>query len=64
MRFETGRIEFREVRELSWSGQGAPPATDANGEGDYGSIDEFVWDQASYSAPTIRRCRRTLGSTS
>jgi len=32
-------IEFRNVRSLTWAGQGSPPATDASGEMDYGAID-------------------------
>lgn len=32
-------IEFCNVRNLNWTGQGTPPATDASGEKDYGGID-------------------------
>ncbi|MCT9081144.1 hypothetical protein [Streptomyces fulvoviolaceus] len=32
-------IEFRNVRNLNWTGQGTPPATDVSGEKDYGGID-------------------------
>jgi hypothetical protein len=32
-------IEFRNVRDLAWTGQGTPPAQDASGAKDYGGID-------------------------
>ncbi|MEV6173289.1 hypothetical protein AB0L99_34415 [Streptomyces sp. NPDC051954] len=37
-------VEFPEVRHLVWAGQGAPPATDASGDKDYGAIDSLLWN--------------------
>jgi hypothetical protein len=42
--FRTGRIRFIQVRRLVWDDQGAPPATDASGDADFGHIDSLVWD--------------------
>ncbi|MDT7840978.1 hypothetical protein [Streptomyces justiciae] len=38
------RIEFPEVRNLTWTDQGTPPAVDASGETDYGGIDALFRD--------------------
>jgi hypothetical protein len=46
--FRRGRILFEGVRRLQWEGQGAPPATDATGEADYGHVDSFEWDEDTY----------------
>ncbi|MGI5377901.1 hypothetical protein ACQEV2_27375 [Streptomyces sp. CA-251387] len=37
-------IEFQNVRDLSWTGQGTPPALDASGDKDYGGIDTLFWN--------------------
>lgn len=37
-----GTIGFHAARRLTWTDQGAPPATDASGEIDYGNIDSFT----------------------
>jgi hypothetical protein len=42
--FVRGTLRFRGVRSLNWEDQGAPPATDASGEIDYGHIDDLRWD--------------------
>lgn len=34
-----GVVRFNGVSSLRWEGQAAPPATDATGERDYGSVD-------------------------
>jgi hypothetical protein len=39
-----GRLDFKGVTDLEWTGQGSPPATDASGEIDYGQIDAMTWD--------------------
>lgn len=39
--YRRGFVTFTGVTTLTWTGQGGPPATDANGEQDLGSIDEF-----------------------
>lgn len=36
-----GRLSFDSVTALEWKDQGAPPARDATGEIDYGSIDHL-----------------------
>ncbi len=46
--FKNGRLEFEEVTDLEWTGQGAPPATDASGEIDYGHVDTMTWDAGLY----------------
>jgi hypothetical protein len=43
-----GLIRFTSVSSLDWSGQGNPPAIDASGERDWGAIDSFTWDAATY----------------
>lgn len=45
----TGTLIFTDVSSLTWTGQGAPPATDASGERDYGNIDSLQWDEGHYS---------------
>lgn len=42
--YRRGELRFRGVGRLAWTNQGAPPATDASGEIDYGHIDSFEWD--------------------
>jgi hypothetical protein len=42
--FRVGRIRFLGVQRLLWEQQGAPPATDASGEIDFGHVDSFDWD--------------------
>jgi len=42
--YRRGTMRFTGVKRLEWSGQGAPPATDATGEADYGHIDDLQWD--------------------
>ena len=44
-----GVLRFGGVSELSWTGQGALPATDATGAQDYGAIDAFTSDADSYA---------------
>lgn len=39
-----GDMVFSAVTELTWSGQGDPPATDANGTVDWGHIDSMSHD--------------------
>lgn len=46
--FRTGCIRFSGVRRLVWEGQGAPPATDATDEPDYGHIDSFAWEDGTF----------------
>jgi hypothetical protein len=46
--FRTGRVRFINVERLVWEDQGAPPATDASGEIDYGHIDSFTWDGMTF----------------
>lgn len=46
--YRDGRLEFDEVTGLEWTEQGAPPATDASGEIDYGHIDTMEWDAGLY----------------
>ncbi|RPF35943.1 hypothetical protein [Streptomyces sp. TLI_185] len=41
-------IEFPEVRNLVWSGQGTPPAVDASGSKDYGGIDALFWTGSAF----------------
>lgn len=41
-------IDFPNLRTLTWTGQGTPPAVDASGETDYGGIDTFFWDGTSF----------------
>jgi hypothetical protein len=43
--YRNGFIRFTGVQRLVWVDQGAPPATDATGEVDYGNIDSFEWDE-------------------
>ncbi|MFD5079376.1 hypothetical protein [Streptomyces sp. NPDC058371] len=46
--YRRGRLEFSQVVDLHWVGQGTPPAKDATGELDYGSIDSFEVDGDLY----------------
>jgi hypothetical protein len=41
--YRRGKLRFLEVKALTWDDQGAPPATDASDELDYGNIDTFEW---------------------
>jgi hypothetical protein len=43
--FRLGVVRFRDVQRVTWSSQGAQPASDATGDLDYGHIDSFVWDR-------------------
>lgn len=43
-----GQIRFRGVTSLSWTDQGMQPATDANGEMDWGHIDSLTFDGSQY----------------
>lgn len=47
--YRTGTIQFTGVTSLTWSDQGAPPATDASGTQDYGAIDSFRWAGSTYT---------------
>jgi hypothetical protein len=47
--FRVGRVFFTDVRRLVWERQGAPAATDASGEIDFGHIDSFVWDENTFT---------------
>lgn len=47
--FRPALLSFDEVRSLTWTGQGTPPARDANGEIDYGAIDEFTWTAGEFT---------------
>jgi hypothetical protein len=42
--FVRGALSFSGVRSVAWESQGAPPATDASGESDYGHIDDLRWE--------------------
>jgi hypothetical protein len=46
--YRRGSIRFRGVESLRWEGQGRPPARDASGERDYGSIDSLGWERDHY----------------
>lgn len=41
-------IEFPDIRSLTWTGQGTPPAVDAAGETDYGGIDALYWNGSAF----------------
>ncbi|MGW3283335.1 hypothetical protein ACWDR3_01670 [Streptomyces sp. NPDC001002] len=41
-------IQFPQVRELTWSGQGSPPAVDASGSKDYGGFDALLWNGSTF----------------
>jgi len=43
-RYARASIDFPDVRSLTWTGQGTPPAVDASGETDYGGIDALFRD--------------------
>jgi hypothetical protein len=40
--YRKGVLEFREVTQLAWANQGAPPARDASGQLDFENIDGMV----------------------
>jgi hypothetical protein len=42
--FARGTLTFLSVSSLTWDQQGAPPATDAAGQIDYGHIDGMTWE--------------------
>lgn len=46
--YRRGRLEFREVTDLVWTGQGLRPAHDASGQLDYGNIDSFFIEDHLY----------------
>ena len=46
--FRRGTLRLHGVRRLTWDNQGAPPATDASGETDYGHIDSFEWQEGRF----------------
>jgi hypothetical protein len=46
--YRRGIIEFAHVTELTWTGGGRPPATDATGEQDLGSFDQFQVEDGRY----------------
>jgi hypothetical protein len=46
--YVAGQLVFDDVEDLEWTAQGAPPATDATGEIDYGHIDAMTWDSGLY----------------
>lgn len=43
-----GLLIFRHVTTLSWDGPSVHPAVDANGEKDYGSVDQFRIETSGY----------------
>jgi len=47
--YRRGELRFIGVRRLEWSDQGAPPATDATGEADFGHIDDMQWNGNTYT---------------
>ncbi|MCW8377675.1 hypothetical protein [Streptomyces justiciae] len=46
--YARARIDIPDVRSLTWTDQGTPPAVDASGETDYGGIDVLYWDGAAF----------------
>ncbi len=44
--FRRGELRFQAVKNLYWTGQGRPPAEDADGEIDYGHIESFGWESS------------------
>lgn len=40
--FREGRIDIRGFERISWDASGYSPSTDARGEQDFGSLDEFT----------------------
>jgi hypothetical protein len=40
--YRASTITFANVRALTWTDQGQPPAVDASGEADFGHIDSFI----------------------
>jgi hypothetical protein len=47
--YRRGKLVFRKASKVNWVDRGHPPATDANGEIDYGNIDTFVYEGPEYS---------------
>lgn len=47
--YRRGRLEFSQVVELHWVEQGTPPARDATGQLDYGSIDSLDVNGSLYA---------------
>ena len=43
-----GVLRFRGVSELTWRGQGNPPATDASGQRDWGAVDSMQFAGNEY----------------
>ncbi len=43
-----GVIRFRGISELTWRGQGSPPATDASGQQDWDAIDSMQFEGDEY----------------
>jgi hypothetical protein len=46
--FRRGSLRLIGIKRLVWDDQGAPPATDASGEIDFGHIDSFEWEDGHY----------------
>ena len=46
--FRRGELRFQDVKILYWTGQGAPPSEDPDGEIDYDHIENFEWEPACY----------------
>ena len=47
--FRPALLCFDAVRGLTWTDQGTPQARNANGEIDYGAIDEFTWTAGEFA---------------
>lgn len=60
--FRRGFIEFTGVERIFWTGQGAPPARDANDELDYGNIDNFEYDPPGYHLDGGWGCMELIAS--
>jgi hypothetical protein len=43
--YRAGTLRFDGVRRVCWTSRGAPPATDASGESDFGNIDSFECEE-------------------
>jgi len=46
--YRRGNLLFSGVENFTWTGQGAPPAIDATGEVDYGTVEFFIHNHAGY----------------
>jgi hypothetical protein len=46
--YRDGRLVIDGVTDIRWAGQGAPPATDASGEVDYGHIDSLSFESGVF----------------